>query len=186
VLQELLLNLYESIEVNLLYRMVSAQFKYLYFALNTEEKISSLSGIIGSMSVCSIWKGIPRKSMDSESVMRVNDLINVVDKMDLYVNSSRVKLCRFTFWHQVGQPTSLARLLAHVGNPEPREEVAVASVPTRAGAMLRIDSAFDHLGNVHKVIKDMPDGRVLCKCAGVHCKDMRHGSIEQKVNEKRG
>jgi hypothetical protein len=53
-------------------------------------------------------------------VMRVNDLINLVDKMDLYVNSSRIQL----HIHQMGQPTSLARLLAHIGNLEPREEVA--------------------------------------------------------------
>jgi hypothetical protein len=143
--------------------MVSAQFKYLYFSLDTEEKISSLTGIIGSMSVFGVQKRIPRKSMDSESVMRVNDLINVVDKMDLYINPSRKKLRIFAFRHQVGQPTSLAHLLAHIGNPEPREEVAVAGVQTRAGAMLRIGSAFDHLGNVYKVIKDLPDGRVLCK-----------------------
>jgi len=79
--------------------------------------------------------------------------------MDLYVNSSRIQL----HIHQMGQPTSLARLLAHIGNLEPREEVAVVGVQTCAGAMLRIGSAFDHLGNVYKVIKDLPDGRVLCK-----------------------
>jgi hypothetical protein len=49
------------------------------------------------MSVFGVQKQIPQKSMDSESVMRVNDLINVVDKMDLYVNSSRVKLHIFAF-----------------------------------------------------------------------------------------
>jgi hypothetical protein len=112
------------VEVNLIYRMVSTQFKYLFFTLDTDVKINSLTGIIGSMSVFGIRKWMKQRNIDSISVMRVHDLVNVFDKIDLYVNSSRIKLRLFAFRHQVGQPTTLMQLLTHIGNPEPQEERA--------------------------------------------------------------
>ncbi len=90
----------------------------------------------------------------------------------------------------MGQPTSLAHLLAQTGNPLPREGVAVAGVQTRAGATLQIGPAFDHLGNVYKVIKDMPDGRVLCKSVWGALQGNEawfdRADVVRMVNEKRG
>ena len=150
------------VESTLLYKMVSISYKYLYFSLDTEEKLSVFAGIIGSMSVFGVRKRIPNKRQNSESIMRYNDLVNVVEKIDLYISSSRVKLRLFASRHQVGQPCTHVQLLNEIGNPEAREEVAVDGVVTRSN-ILRINSSFDYNGNVYRVVKEMPDGRILCK-----------------------
>lgn len=80
-------------------------------------------------------------------------------KLDLYVNSSGAK---FSYWHQVGWPTTRVRLLNHIGNPEPREEVVAVGVQPLLCCglvhLLILQGMF-----VYKVMKEMSVGRVLCK-----------------------
>jgi hypothetical protein len=56
--------------------------------------------------------------------------------------------------------------------------------------MLRIGSAFDHLGNVYKVMKDLPDGRVLCKSVWGALQENEawfdRAEVVRMVNEKHG
>jgi hypothetical protein len=121
----MLQNLSVGFEVNLLYRMVSIQVRYLFCSLDSEEKNCRLTRVIGSMSGLGVRKRMPRKKTNSESIIRLIDIINVIKKIELYGNVSSIKLRLFAFRHQVGQPTTTcARIITHIGDLAPHENQA--------------------------------------------------------------
>jgi hypothetical protein len=68
----------------LILRMVSNDYKYRMYSLDTEEKIIKFTTILGLASVLGVRKRIPRK--DSEVTLRNFDVVNCVKKIEILVN----------------------------------------------------------------------------------------------------
>jgi hypothetical protein len=113
--------------------------------------------MIGSISAFGVPKRMPRKRSNSESIMRLNDVINVSEKIELYVNVSSIQVRLFAFHHQVGQPTTCAWIITHIGDPAPQENQAAVGIQTRSSVMLWVGSAFDFQGDVYKVLTELPN-----------------------------
>jgi hypothetical protein len=118
---------------------------YLFFNLNSSEKISAFTKIIGQMSITGLRKQMPM--LDNEHVCRLNDAVNM-SNMDVFIGTIRLRVKVHALKQIVGKTAEndwlRAKLSAH--------PIGQQAVPT-AGRTLCINSKFDNNYNIFKVIE---------------------------------
>ena len=75
------------VELNFMYRVVSSEFLYRLFRIESEESMDCFTEMMGTMSIFGIRKKMPRK--DAESAIRNFDLVNAISRIDMYINLSK-------------------------------------------------------------------------------------------------
>jgi hypothetical protein len=108
------------VEAYFTYRMVSAEVKYEFFKLESDDSIEKFTQMIGTMAMFGIRKKLPRK--DAELVIRNLDLVNSISRIYLYISASKMKVRLFALRHIISEATSCNRLSCQIGTPAPLEE----------------------------------------------------------------
>ena len=169
--------------------MVSAEVKYKFFKLVSDDSIEKFTQMIGTMAVFCIRKKLPRK--DAELVIRNLDLVNSISRIYLYISASKMKVRLFTLRHIIGEASSCNRLSHQIGTPAPlEEENNNLDIQTRARTIIRLRSKFDYMGNVYEVVEELPNKTIRAVCKwGSLVGDEQHfnkDEILRLVNQNRG
>ncbi len=123
------------IHSSMLYRTVRTAETYNKFFLDLEAKLQSFSKMIGEMVVVGVRCRKPK--VDCEHDIRLNDAVNMMTKMELFISKSNLRLKLYAFKHNIGDTTTNQWLSSQLLAPQPQETPQVTIRSTR------INSKFD-------------------------------------------
>ncbi len=136
-----------------MYRSVHLVENYVYFNLDSIDRLAALTRIIGEMAVIGVRLRQPK--VNSDHAIRTMDAVNMTTKLELYFSSSKLRLKVDAFEHIIGQPTQNVWL---------REQLSAVPVVPQQGRPLCLRSKFDYNNNMFKVISANIGTGVVARC----------------------
>jgi hypothetical protein len=148
------------LDAKLMYRMVSISDSYKLYSLDSPELIQQFTKLIGASSFLGIRR--PKPKLGGAVTTKMNDAMNVLSKVYLYIGYSNVRLWLHAYQHIVGidAHNNIPLISCIPREALPRPEV-ISELPS---GVLRINSKFDYQGNVCKVVSVNSNGSV-CTCS---------------------